>query len=262
MNSTELCITGHQTTAADRYRSTYRHHNGALIGGLSAGLVVGLALLFAIVLLCRRRNKKLRNTPHRVMRRARATSSPAPDSGMMYQNNAMFVVPNVRYTSPSTGFSNLAYFPYGDSPPAYSTLLPITSLQPGGGAGPSNAMAAPPGKATEPLRTTAAQPGGPSELPNTTAAQPGGPIGPPNAMVAQPDEPAGPPNTIAAQPGSPAGPSNNMAAQKGGPAIPSDTMTTQPSTDVLSAWSASASPPPTYSDSIMESYPPVTPSSK
>ena len=201
-------------------------------------------MLFAIVLLCRRRIKQSRNRPHAGMLLATPTLNPVHAAGMAYQNNAVFMMPNVGYVSPTTGYNNFGYSLYGDGLPAYSTLLPNTYLQPGGVAGPSDATTAPSGEATEP-----------AEPPNTTAAQPSEPIGPSNAMAARPDETNGPPNTIAAQPGSPAGLSNTMAAQLGVPSMPSNAMAAQPSTQAASA-------PPAYSDALMDSHPPATPNSE
>ena len=196
-------------------------------------------MLFAIVLLCRRRIKQSRNRPHALMRHATPSLNPANATGMAYRNNAVFMMPNVGYVSPMTGCNNFGYSLYRDGLSAYSALLPNTYLQPGGVAGPSDATAAPPGESTEP-----AEPAQPSE-----------PIGPSNAMAAQPDETDGPPNTVAAQPGSPAGPSSTMAAQLGVPAMPSNAMAAQPSTQAASA-------PPAYSDALMDSHPPATPNSK
>ena len=149
------------TTTADRYRSLYTHSSSALIGGLTVGLVGALAFLFAVVIVCRRQNKRARTpTP---------PSSPAQDPSVLYHNNAVFMVPNVACMSPSLGYTNMGYTSCGaSSPPAYATLQ---------------------------FNTLAAQPSGQTGPPNTLAAQPSEKTGPPNTLAAQPSGENGPPQT-------------------------------------------------------------------
>ena len=57
------------------------------------------------------------------MRHATPTLNPTHGAGMAYQNNAVFMMPNVGYVSPTMGYNNFGYSLYGDGLPAYSDAL-------------------------------------------------------------------------------------------------------------------------------------------
>ena len=135
------------TTTADRYRSLYTHSSSALIGGLTVGLVGALAFLFAVVIVCRRQNKRARTpTP---------PSSPAQDPSVLYHNNAVFMVPSVACMSPSLGYTKKGYTNMG-----YTSYVTLQT-------GPPNTLAAQPSEKTGPPNTLAAQPSGENGPPQT-----------------------------------------------------------------------------------------------